>query len=77
MWVNSAEGRSEKKEEGEAWKRSMVGGFLSFSLLSMLFPLLDGCLRWKKKSHGNVVGASKVRWRLLWWIWSVGSDPVM
>jgi len=59
MWVNSAEGRSEKKEEGEAWKRSMVGGFLSFSLLSMLFPLLDGCLRWKKKVMGTSLGLAR------------------
>jgi len=37
VWVNGAEGRNEKKEEEEAWKWSVVGGFLSFSLLSMLF----------------------------------------
>jgi len=43
-WVNDTEGRSEKREE-EAWKWGMVGESLSFSLLSMLFPLLNGCLR--------------------------------
>jgi len=54
-------------------------GWWVFVFLSAFnaFPFVRWLFEVEKKSHGNVVGASKVRWRLLWWIWSVGSDPVM